>query len=1029
MVKHIHYCVFLFPVVVIMAAQYCGMSLRDVYLQRCLETGCKQNSLLLRQLPETPDRFDMLLALDLSSNFVGPKGLLPVLEVVRACTSIRTLDLRDQHLANETVEKLCNALQTHPSLTMLNLSHNPITMAGGRCLLDLVKTNAVLESVILEGTDIRPVLTNAISVQLSRNRLNKESRGEVATRNAELLAAVAAEGHVQHAATLAYMDVAVARSALESFPYSLAPTLLDECAIEAVTSLCHKYDARFYDPQFPPASSSIQRIESASHPLVAREWRRLGEVAMTLPGVTSVAIFPSLEASMDAAAQTELSQQVSAANFTVRAGYRWLFSCIQAHALDSSAPHAINLRAMISPAFVNPYGVYSVRVYIDGKWRFVLVDDTVPVLGDGKPAFAYPLVTDGVAHLWPCIFEKAMAKLHGCYQALDRTVISGPRHPSDRPSSCSRTLADISGGVGMSRDLHHGQFDPDEWFGHMLEYLAKRAVLVTSSIVQDSVVTEHLGITPNEVYRLLAARQVNGFRLVRLQCSYSARTWVGDWSPKSPMWQQYPEVDAALRGSYAASAASSTVDPCAPHAAFWMPYIKFLQCFNSVHVCRTLSVNTTVVLEGHWDRNSAGGPFFEPTWYRNPHYRLIMPMRSQVLVHLALPDDRFSPQEDVSTIGLHVIQSQTYPLRLEKDDVVARTSYVISNSVCLDSEVEPAVEGSALWIVPSAYTPNRMSRYFLRVSSDVPFTVSHEALTTYWKQHSFNTRVEKSGEYQNGEDNVQYAITLPPANIPTRFFAQMHTPEKDQCSLALFLCDGSTAMKTARGETTEDPSRVVAPKQQQRLLGPVPEREILGKSRFVISNCVHLEANVPSGAAAGGSHLVLLTCVYPEQTTTPLRINVFSSQPKFVVSELPFWKQQRIATRWTRSGGFQEVARNPQIEVTGVLPNQTLLIRCQAVGAVDPSIIFFVVKNSGRVGEALPLKRIDDDDVHCKSIFIRHHTATRELVVGPKPCDSYIIVPCLQPAGSQGECVITVSSIFETFVVRDLTPVELALKS
>ena len=62
----------------------------------------------------------------------------------------------------------------------------------------------------------------------------------------------------------------------------------------------------------------------------------------------------------------------------------------------------------------NPKHVYTTSWLINGKPRFVAVDDWVPGSG-ASITFAHL----GAAHAyWPMILEKAYAKIHGNYAAL-----------------------------------------------------------------------------------------------------------------------------------------------------------------------------------------------------------------------------------------------------------------------------------------------------------------------------------------------------------------------------------------------------------------------------------------------------------------------------------------------------------------------------------------------------------------------------------------------------------------------------------
>lgn len=73
-----------------------------------------------------------------------------------------------------------------------------------------------------------------------------------------------------------------------------------------------------------------------------------------------------------------------------------------------------------------PVGVFGVKFFIHGRWVTIPVDDYFPCTrdypgGQWKPIFATPSTGEqqagGEKEIWPLIFEKAWAKLHGSYEA------------------------------------------------------------------------------------------------------------------------------------------------------------------------------------------------------------------------------------------------------------------------------------------------------------------------------------------------------------------------------------------------------------------------------------------------------------------------------------------------------------------------------------------------------------------------------------------------------------------------------------
>eukprot|EP01063_Lacrimia_lanifica_P038464 TRINITY_DN8204_c0_g2_i1.p1 TRINITY_DN8204_c0_g2~~TRINITY_DN8204_c0_g2_i1.p1 ORF type:complete len:753 (+),score=298.30 TRINITY_DN8204_c0_g2_i1:114-2372(+) len=151
------------------AASLAGRSLAEVYKQACSQMSIKPNSGVLRMLPTGEGAFVEDLSLGL--NYIGVKGVLPLLEVLKVNRGLRSLNLQDNNLENNEVRSLVQLLSgpAGAKLTHLNLSSNPISLAGGTALLELVSKQRLVVKLDLQGTLIQPKVLDRIDEQLKEN--------------------------------------------------------------------------------------------------------------------------------------------------------------------------------------------------------------------------------------------------------------------------------------------------------------------------------------------------------------------------------------------------------------------------------------------------------------------------------------------------------------------------------------------------------------------------------------------------------------------------------------------------------------------------------------------------------------------------------------------------------------------------------------------------------------------------------------------------------------------------------------------
>eukprot|EP01065_Artemidia_motanka_P012282 TRINITY_DN1674_c8_g7_i1.p1 TRINITY_DN1674_c8_g7~~TRINITY_DN1674_c8_g7_i1.p1 ORF type:complete len:530 (+),score=211.07 TRINITY_DN1674_c8_g7_i1:100-1590(+) len=156
------------------------MTAGTAFKEACTKHGVKKvNAKVLGDLSavELAD----LVTLDLGGTYVGNRGLMAVLDVVEQAPLFHTLDFSKQKIyntdplpdsvkGNTMLERLIELAKTHPSLSSIDLSGNPLSNLVARKLLGLATENGRIKTISLEDTPVDADLLQLINKKTEANR-------------------------------------------------------------------------------------------------------------------------------------------------------------------------------------------------------------------------------------------------------------------------------------------------------------------------------------------------------------------------------------------------------------------------------------------------------------------------------------------------------------------------------------------------------------------------------------------------------------------------------------------------------------------------------------------------------------------------------------------------------------------------------------------------------------------------------------------------------------------------------------------
>ncbi|KAL0000054.1 hypothetical protein SO802_019656 [Lithocarpus litseifolius] len=454
-------------------------------------------------------------------------------------------------------------------------------------------------------------------------------------------------------------------------------------------ALCARGERHFTDQEFPPNDQSLF-VDPENPPLklqVVSEWMRPTEIVKESRLDSGPCLFTG------AANPSDVCQG--------RLGDCWFLSAVAVLTEVSRISEVI-----ITPEY-NEEGIYTVRFCIQGEWVPVVVDDWIPCEAPGKPAFATSRKGN---ELWVSVLEKAYAKLHGSYEALEGGLVQD-------------ALVDLTGGAGEEIDMRSSQAQIDlasgRLWSQLLRFKQEGFLLGAGSPSGSDVHISSSGIVQGHAYSLLQVREVDGHKLVQIRNPWANEVeWNGPWSDSSPEWTD--RMKHKLKHV-----------PQSKDGIFWMSWQDFQIHFRSIYVCRVYPPEMRYSVHGQWRGYSAGGCQDYDTWHQNPQFRLrangpdaSLPIHVFITLTQGVGFSRtaagfrnYQSSHDsmMFYIGMRILKTRgrraAYNIYLHES--VGGTDYVNSREISCEMVLDPDPKGYT--IVPTTIHPGEEAPFVLSV--------------------------------------------------------------------------------------------------------------------------------------------------------------------------------------------------------------------------------------------------------------------------------------------------------------------------
>ena len=207
---------------------------------------------------------------------------------------------------------------------------------------------------------------------------------------------------------------------------------------------------------------------------------------------------------------------------------------------------------------------YYVKLNINGKWKYILIDNYLPYIEDNNGNIDFCFASSFKRELWVSLFEKAWAKINGCYA---RIGCGG---------YCHEAFDVLTGAYTERIKIINVNSEMKENLWKKLKNAKENNYDICAGTKALGLFSNG-GLISNHAYSLINIYEINyekkNLKLVKLRNPWGEKEFNGDWSDKSSKWND--ELKKRL-----------DFDGVKDDGIFYMSYDDFLEYYSSIEIVK-----------------------------------------------------------------------------------------------------------------------------------------------------------------------------------------------------------------------------------------------------------------------------------------------------------------------------------------------------------------------------------------------------------------------------------------------------------